>query len=235
MSEASMDHAHLRDDVLAACHALAAYELGTGIGGHVSVRVPGRDQFWTNVLDRCFEEMTEEDIVLLDFEGNLLEGGRGVSPGIGFHPGIYSLREDVGAVVHTHGFWITAQSGFARPPRMWHNLCTYFSERTAVAPDDSIESIAPALKDTDVAIVIPWHGAITVGRTLGEAAALHQTLDYAARLDVTMSKTSAEPMPDEACLRIRALVESADYLEHTWQLMKRRGANVHGLITVGAS
>lgn len=221
-----MSHPHLRDDVLEACRALAAYGLGPGIGGHVSIRIPGERAYWTNLLDRSFEEMTIDDIVLLDFEGTVLDGGGGrdVSPGIGFHPGIYSLRDDVGAIVHTHGFWITAQSAFARPPKIWHNLCTYFVGRTAVAPDDDIESIAPALTGTDVAIVIPWHGAITVGRTIGEAAALHVTFDYACRLDVTMANTGAEPMPDDVHARILALVKTADYLDNTWQLMKRKGA-----------
>lgn len=230
-----MNGTQLREDVLEACHALGSLGLGSGIGGHVSVRVPGEERFWTNVLDRCFEELTHDDIVLLDFEGNVLDGGRDVSPGIGFHPGIYRHRDDVGAIVHTHGFWITAQAAFGRPPRMWHNLCTYFYERTAVSPDESIEAIAPALSRDDVAIVIPWHGAITVGPTLAEAAALHATFDYACRLDVTLSPTEASPLPDDVCLEIRALVESADYLENTWQLMKRRASTPAASEVVPAS
>jgi L-fuculose-phosphate aldolase len=214
----------LQREVLVACHSLAAYGLGAGIGGHVSMRVPGSDTYWTNVLDKSFEEATIDDIVRLDFAGNQIGGQRDISPGIGFHPGIYALRPDVRAIVHTHGFWITAQSAFGRPPRVFHNLATYFFGRTAVAPDDSIESIAPALSADDVAIVIPWHGSITVGATIGEACALHATLDYVSRLDVTMSATEAEPMPDDMCGRIRALVESADYLELTWRLMQRKGA-----------
>jgi L-fuculose-phosphate aldolase len=188
------------------------------------MRVPDSDTYWTNVLDKSFEEMAIDDIVKLDFAGRQVDGHRDISPGIGFHHGIYALRDDVGAVVHTHGFWITAQSALGRPPRVFHNLATYFFGRTAIAPDDSIESIAPALSGEDVAIVIPWHGSITVGPTIGEACALHATLDYVSRLDVTMSATGAEPMPDEVCGRIRALVESADYLELTWQLMQRKAA-----------
>lgn len=221
-----------REQTLLACHALAAYGLGAGIGGHVSVRVAGASAYWTNVLDKTFEEMTPDDIVMLDFDGRQLDGEREISPGIGFHHGIYGIRPDVGAVVHTHGFWVTAQSAFARPPRVFHNLATYFYGRTAVAPDDSIESIAPALSRDDVAIVIPWHGSITVGRDVGEACALHATLDYVSRLDVTLSAAGAEPMPEEACGRIRALVESADYLHLTWELMQRKAhrALVDGVV-----
>jgi ribulose-5-phosphate 4-epimerase/fuculose-1-phosphate aldolase len=217
----------LRAQVLEACHGLAAYGLGPGIGGHVSVRVPGKEQYWTNVLDRTFEEMTLEDIVLLDFDGNVVEAGRPVSPGIGFHPGIYRLRPEAGAVVHTHGYWVTAQSAFARPPRTFHNLATYFHDRVAVAPDDEIESIAPALRENDIAIVIPWHGAITIGKDLGEAAALHVTFDYACRLDVMLAGTDAPPMPDEHGRAIQKLLAKANYLELTWDLIRRKAKRAH--------
>jgi L-fuculose-phosphate aldolase len=216
-----------RDQVLTACQALGAHGLGGVIGGHVSVRVPGKQEYWTNVLDKCFEEIELEDVVKLDFDGNQLAGDRKISPGIGFHHGIYKLRQDVHSVVHTHGFWVTAQSAFARAPKMWHNLCTYFWEKTAIAPDDTIEAIAPALRQTDVAIIIPWHGAITVGSDVGEAAALHATFAYAAQLDVTLSATQAEPMPVAQCAHVRALIEQADYLTLTWELMKRKVERQH--------
>lgn len=214
----------LAREVLDACHALAVYGLGSVIGGHVSIRVPGERRYWTNALDRAFEEMTIDDIFLLGFDGEVVSGDRDVSPGIGFHPGIYELRPDVNAVVHTHGFWITAQSAFGRPPKVFHNLSTYFYGKTAIAPDDDIESIAPALGQNDVAIVIPWHGSITIGSSMGEAAALHVTLDYASKLDVTMSTTSAPVMPPEVCERIQLLLGKADYIEKTWSLMQRKAA-----------
>jgi len=216
-----MTDTRLRDEVLATCRALGTRGYGGVIGGHVSARVPGEELYWTNVLDRAFEEMTEDDIVLMDFDGQVVDGGRGVSPGIDFHQGIYKLRDDLTAVVHTHGFWVTAQSAFARPPKMWHNLCTYFYGRTAVAPDDTLESIAAAMGPEDIAIIIPWHGAITAGRDLSEATALHTTFEYTCRLDVTMANTGAEPMPEESCLKMRALVESADYLALTYDLLLR--------------
>ncbi|HVX21013.1 MAG TPA: class II aldolase/adducin family protein [Acidimicrobiales bacterium] len=212
----------LQHQVWEACRALGTYGLGSGIGGHVSVRVPGERRYWTNALDRSFEEMTVDDIVLLDFEGNNLSGGRVVSPGIGFHPGIYELRADVGAIVHTHGYWVTAQAAFGRPPKPWHNLATYFHGRTAVSPDDTVEAIAPALGPDDVAIIIPWHGSITIGPSMEEAAALHVTFDYACQLDVTLAGSGAEPLSDDACVRIQALLGTADYLHNTWELMRRK-------------
>lgn len=212
-----------QEQVLQACRGLAAYGLGSSIGGHVSVRVPGEELYWTNKLAKTFEEMQLDDIVLLDFEGKSVDPEVVVSPGIDFHHGIYQLRPDVGAIVHTHGYWITAQSAYGREPRVLHNMSTYFHGRTAVAPDDEIAAIAPALKDEDVAIIIPWHGAITLGPSIVEAAALHVTFDYCARLDVTLAGDQNVPtMPDDHAKTVQGLLAKANYLKLTWDLMGRK-------------
>ena len=221
-----MAYEEQHDQVLAACRAMAAQGLGTGIGGHVSVRVPGEELYWTNRLSKTFEEMQPEDIVLLDFEGHSVDPDVVVSPGIDFHHGIYMLRPDVNAIVHTHGFWITAQAALGREPRILHNMATYFRGRTALAPDDEIKSIAPAMKDGDVCIIIPWHGSITMGTDIAEAAALHSTLDYVARLDVTAPPGTPE-MPADHALAVESLLEKADYLNLTWELLQRKAARAY--------
>ncbi len=217
-----MSELSLRAQVLEAIHGLAAYGLGPNIGGHVSVRVPGKRQFHINGFDRSFEEMRLQDIALLDFDGNVLECETMVSLGQTFHHGIYKQREDVNAIVHTHGFWITAQSAFGRPVRNLHNLCTYFDGRTCVSPSDDFAAIGPALRQDDVAIVIPWHGAITVGKDLARATSLHVTLDYAARLDITLP-ADAPVMPAAMAAEVKAVLARADYLDVTWDLIRRKG------------
>jgi L-fuculose-phosphate aldolase len=226
-----MNEKEIRSQILDACHGLAASGLGNIIGGHVSIRVPGKDLYWTNVLDLAFEEMGEDDLLLVDFDGRIVEGNRPISPGIDFHQGIYKLRPDINAIVHTHGEWGTTQAAFCRPLKMYHNLSTYFYKRIAVSPDDTIEAIGPVLGQ-NIAVMMPWHGAITLGRTIAEAAALQVTYEYAAKLDVRLADRDAPEMPEDACARLQVLLGKADYLELTWDLMRRRarGAIVGGSV-----
>jgi L-fuculose-phosphate aldolase len=217
-----MNDQQMREQVLDACRGLAAYGLGSGIGGHVSTRVPGKDQFYFNAFDRTFEELQQDDILLLGFDGQLVGSDRLVSQGQTFHQAIYVNRPDVQAIVHTHGFWITAQSAFGRPPRPLHNLSTYFHQRTAISPSDDFVAIGAAVRPDDVAIVIPWHGAITFAASLADAVALHVTLDYAAKLDVTLPDHTPV-MPDPLCAEMRRIVEGADYLTLTYDLVRRKG------------
>ena len=213
---------NIRERVLEAVRGLAAYGLGSNIGGHVSIRVPGEPLFYINAFAKTFEEMSLSDIALLDFDGNVLESDTLVSKGLTFHHGIYKQREDVGAIVHTHGFWITAQSALGRPVRSLHNLTTFFHERTCISPSDDFAAIGPALGKDDVAIIIPWHGAITVGKDITRAAALHVTLDYAARLDLTLPQ-DAPIMPLELRTQMRDILANVDYLDLTWDLLCRKG------------
>ena len=91
-----------------------------------------------------------------------------------------------------------------------------------MSPDDSFDSIRAALGQAST-IIIPWHGAITVGRSIGRAAALHATLEDMAKLDVTLDQSAAPELPEEARLPLRKLIdEVACYLEQTWTLMIRQ-------------
>lgn len=211
-------------DIVTAGRALALQGCGAGIGGHVSIRAPGRDAFWINAFDRTLGEITVDDVVLSDHHGAVIEGDRDVSLGSEFHGGIYSKRPDVNAIVHTHGFWGTALAGLARPLKMRHNLCCLFHDDQVMSPDDSFESIGSAIGSAST-IIIPWHGCITVGSTIGRATALHVTLEEMAKLDVTLEPTGAPEIPEDRRLPLKKLVdEQAGYLEQTWVLLQRQVA-----------
>ena len=211
----------LRKEVLQACRGLGLYGLGSGIGGHVSARYADEPYFYINTFDRTFEEMQIEDIILVDFKGNAVNSSRSPSIGIDFHYAIYSQRPDVRAVVHSHGFWITAQAAYCRPPRIFNNVSAVFYERTAISSNDDFHSIGEAIGESDIAIVIPWHGAITVGGNVGEAVSRHVVFDYTARLDVTLP-AHTPTMPHEQCAHFREVVTKADYYNETWKLIKRK-------------
>ena len=216
-----MENEELRDQLLEACRGLAACGLGSGIGGHVSVRYRDEPYFYMHVFDRTFEEMQLQDILLFDFEGRPVNTDRAPSLGIEFHHGIYKQRPDVLSIVHSHGFWITAQAALARAPRILNNVSTVFYERTTVSPNDDFSSIAKVLGENDIAIVIPWHGAITLGASLGEAVSRHVVFDYTARMDVTVPP-SVPQLPHDQCTAMRRLVERADYYGETWKLIQRK-------------
>lgn len=60
-----------------------------------------------------YDEMTEEDMVVIDLDGNIVEGDLKPSSDTPTHLALYRAYKEIGGVVHTHSEWATswAQAG----------------------------------------------------------------------------------------------------------------------------
>ncbi len=98
----------LREQVLAANRALPGHGLVTLSWGNVS----GVDRDSRLVVIKAsgvpYDEMSDEDLVVLDLDGNIVEGHRRPSSDTPTHLVLYRAFEEIGAVVHTHSTWATA-------------------------------------------------------------------------------------------------------------------------------
>ncbi|HEY4297532.1 MAG TPA: class II aldolase/adducin family protein, partial [Paraburkholderia sp.] len=75
--------------------------------GHFSWRIPGRDQMLINSGKSVRSALTADDIVTIDFDGNLIEGDAVPPMEFPIHAEIYRRRADVNSVVHSHPLWST--------------------------------------------------------------------------------------------------------------------------------
>lgn len=70
--------------------------------GHISVRVPGTDRLYIQTRTESRADVTPESILLVDLDGNVVEG-KGKPPSeLCIHTGIYRARPDAGAIIHNH-------------------------------------------------------------------------------------------------------------------------------------
>ena len=103
----------LKQQVLEANLLLPQYGLVTFTWGNVS----GIDRDTGKVAIKpsgvSYEEMTVEDIVIVDLEGNVIEGKLNPSSDTPTHLELYNAFPFIGGVVHTHSRWATcfAQAG----------------------------------------------------------------------------------------------------------------------------
>ena len=79
------------------------YEKGynASIDGNISVRLSEKEILITATGTRL-GFLTEDDLVITDYDGNLLEGSRRASSEKILHTNIYKQRPDVHAVIHAH-------------------------------------------------------------------------------------------------------------------------------------
>jgi L-ribulose-5-phosphate 4-epimerase len=55
-----------------------------------------------------YEEMTASDMVVIDLDGNVVDGDRRPSTDTPTHLALYRAFEEIGGIVHTHSTWATA-------------------------------------------------------------------------------------------------------------------------------
>ncbi len=107
----------LKQQVLEANLQLPVYSLVTFTWGNVS----GIDREMGLVVIKpsgvSYEEMKRDDLVVVDLEGNIVEGTFRPSSDTATHLALYKAFPEIGGIVHTHSPWATswAQAGRAIP------------------------------------------------------------------------------------------------------------------------
>jgi L-ribulose-5-phosphate 4-epimerase len=98
----------LREQVLAANLALPAHGLVTLTWGNAS----GIDRSSGLVAIKPsgvpYEQLTLDDIVVVDLQGEVVDGGRRPSTDTPTHLALYEAFDEIGGIVHVHSPWATA-------------------------------------------------------------------------------------------------------------------------------
>ena len=166
-----------RGEVLATLRRMTGEGLNRGASGNVSARRAGG--FWITCSGRAPEEMTEDDILGLDWEGTWpADQDRRPSSEWRFHRDILAARPEFGAVAHAHPVHATALAVHGRGIPPFHYM-------VALAGGDDIRCAPYATFGTQAlsdhvlaalegrrACLMAHHGMVACGRDLTGALAL---------------------------------------------------------------
>ena len=98
----------LRKQVSYCNRQLPVQGLVTWTSGNVSGRDPQSGLVVIKPSGVLFEDLTPENMVVVDLDGKIIEGNLGVSTDTATHLYVYRHRPDVGGIVHTHSNFATA-------------------------------------------------------------------------------------------------------------------------------
>jgi len=173
-----VERRHRKQRLAAAFRLFGHYGFDEGSAGHITVRDPELlDHFWVNPLGRHFKQMRVKDLLLVNHEGEVVEGTWPVNrAAFVIHSRIHVARPDVTAAAHSHSMYGKAWSTLRRPlDPITQDACAFY--RDHVVFDDFTgavfdlaegERIAAALGTTKAAILAN-HGLLTVGSSVDEA------------------------------------------------------------------
>lgn len=87
---------------LADVHRMMVFADLLDYSGHVSARIPGKQQALILPRDKSRAGVTPDDMILVDFDGKVLAGPGPAPTETEIHLGVYRVREDVMSVGHGH-------------------------------------------------------------------------------------------------------------------------------------
>jgi ribulose-5-phosphate 4-epimerase/fuculose-1-phosphate aldolase len=147
-----------------------------GMSGHISVRDPENPHtFWTNPLGKHFAMLKASDMVLVNYDGNVV-GGNTSRPanaaGFLIHSAVHKARPDVIAACHTHGKAGKAWSTFGKKLEMINqDVCYLYGDAQAVYEDfggvvmneSEGKKLAAALGPNGKGMILRNHGLLVSG------------------------------------------------------------------------
>jgi L-fuculose-phosphate aldolase len=96
-----------RIDVVKYCKKLITAGLTTGTGGNISILNREKGLYAISPSGMDYFETEPEDVVVMDLEGQVVDGRRKPSSEHALHRVFYTRRDDIDAVVHTHSTYCT--------------------------------------------------------------------------------------------------------------------------------
>ncbi len=185
-----------------ACVRLEAEGLVAEASGNVSVRLPsedGRDLVAITPSQVPYRKLRPEQILVIDYERNVIEGEGKPSSETVTHLTAYRARADVGAVIHSHSVYASALAvaGQEIPPLIDEQVVTLgggvqIAEFGMSASQDLADNAVKAL-GLRQAVLLRSHGALSVGRDLDEVLAVAALVERMAKIYI-LSRTLGEPL-----------------------------------------
>lgn len=192
----------LREEICKLHLMLPQAGLVTWTSGNISARDPETGLVVIKPSGIPYDLLCAEDHVVLDLEGNVVEGTLKPSSDTASHLYIYRHRPDINGIVHTHSPYATAFAAVGKPIPVY--LTAHADEFGQAIPCAGFaliggEAIGKQVVDhigTCAAVLLKNHGVFTVGKTAKaavKAAVMVEDIAKTVHLALQLGE------PDEIC------------------------------------
>lgn len=168
---------------------------------HLSARIPGEDALLILPFGLAFDEITPENLVKVDFDGNILDSKFGFQinkNGTTVHRAIYRHFSHVNCILHTHSTYGVTVSNLEEElllldqiAMMFDNKIGYHDFETLFINDNEQDQLLHDMQGK-YSMILKNHGLISVGTSITEAFWFHYYLETSCKLHVLTRSTGGK-------------------------------------------
>lgn len=155
--------------------------------GNLSLRVEGHQAFAITPSNYDYLQMAPEDICVLDWQMNVLEGTRKPSIESGLHAVVYQARADVNAVIHTHQVYASALALINAPiPALFDEQVRFLGRSVEIIPYAPSGTgflrrrVKSRIRNGHNAYILQNHGVLVLGSSAERAVHNLEVLERCA-------------------------------------------------------
>jgi len=198
-----MTHDESKQEMILAGKVLVAEGHDDFTRGHISMRLPDNPGlFFMKPHSLGLDEITMENILTIDLEGNVVAGTSKRHSEVYIHSEIFKVRPDVNCVLHTHPTYSTALSATGRPIRAysqggalyWEGLGYYDDTINLIRTHAMGAGVAKAL-GPHRAVLLKNHGIAVATASIAETVVSSIMLENAAQIQLA-AEAAGETAPD---------------------------------------
>ena len=184
----------LSEKLVMSCNILAQEGHGNLTLGHVTARKADQPYLHMKSHDFGLEEISPADIILIDLEGNQLEGAGRRHSEYPIHTEIYKMYPHINCVIHTHPFYsivVGATEGTIKPISHEGSLFAgipLFKETSLLIRTQELGRAVARCLDGRHAMLMRNHGVVVAAETIEAATVYAVLLERAAKMQVTASQ-----------------------------------------------
>jgi L-fuculose-phosphate aldolase len=162
-------------------------DLTKGTSGNISIFNRKENLIAISPTGIDYYKINPEDVVILDIEGNVIEGTKKPSSEKSFHLALYKYRDDINSVVHTHSAYATTFACLGMEIPAVHYMVALSGKKVPIAKYETFgtlelsNSIIASIEDYN-AILLSNHGLVAVGGEIDTAFKIADEIEYVARI-----------------------------------------------------
>jgi len=197
-----------KEAVLKTSREVANKGFVVGTSGNISTRIsePGEKELLAiTPSGRYYDLLRLNDIVIVNFEGDLVQGNLSPTIETMLHIEIYKARKNVNAIIHFHPVFgsVAAITGLNIPPVLEDQVACLggeikVAEYALPGSMKLVQNVIYALGPRN-AVILANHGALSTGQNMREAFTNCEMLEKTAKIYIhALGAGKINPLSDEA-------------------------------------